>query len=85
MNNFKQFFNIEMRTKYFIHVLLCLFVASILIFILLIIGQKSLNQKEGSVAIETPNVFEELNLEAKSAVVWDVINKSRRRANLKVK
>ncbi|KKQ78190.1 MAG: hypothetical protein A3A96_00135 [Candidatus Zambryskibacteria bacterium RIFCSPLOWO2_01_FULL_39_39] len=74
MNNFKQFFNIEMRTKYFIHVLLCLFVASILIFILLIIGQKSLNQKEGSVAIETPNVFEELNLEAKSAVVWDVIN-----------
>src|SRR3989338_2036979 len=74
MNNFKQFFNIEMRTKYFIHVLLCLFVASILIFILLIIGQKSLNQKDGSVAIETPNVFEELNLEAKSAVVWDVIN-----------
>lgn len=75
-NNFKDFFSIERRTKYFINILAYLFVASVLIFSLLIIGGKSLNKKGGVTVIDikTPNAFEELDLEAKGAIVWDVIN-----------
>ena len=45
-NNLKKIFDIETRTKYFVHVLFGLLVISILIFSLLIIGGKSLKQKE---------------------------------------
>jgi D-alanyl-D-alanine carboxypeptidase (penicillin-binding protein 5/6) len=59
--------------KYFVHVLVGLLIFSILILSLLVIGEKSLNKKEG-VVVEIPNAFKEINLEAKSALVWDVVN-----------
>jgi D-alanyl-D-alanine carboxypeptidase len=71
LSKFKNFFNMETRTKYFIHVLVCFLIASVLIFALFVIGEKSSNKK---VVAETPNAFAEVNLEAKGAVVWDVIN-----------
>lgn len=64
----------EMRTKYFVHVLFFLFVASAIVFGLLIIGQKSLLNKNKTPAITKIDPFQEIQLEAKSAVVWDVIN-----------
>ena len=64
----------EMRTKYFVHVLFFLFVASAIVFGLLIIGQKSLLNKNKTPAIAKIDPFQEIQLEAKSAVVWDVIN-----------
>lgn len=73
-NNLKQKFDIEKRTKYFVHVLFGLFVISILIFSLLIIGAKSLDKKEKVAIANSPNAFDEIKLEAKSAIVWDVIN-----------
>jgi serine-type D-Ala-D-Ala carboxypeptidase (penicillin-binding protein 5/6) len=73
INNFKNFFSIENRTKYFVHVLVYLLIASVLIFSLLIIGEASLNKKK-PVAAETPNAFQKITLEAKGAIVWDVIN-----------
>jgi D-alanyl-D-alanine carboxypeptidase len=74
MDNFKKLFNIETRTKYFTHVLASLFVFSILILSLLLIGEKALNRKR-AIPPSVPNVFAEVNLEAKSAIVWDVVNK----------
>jgi D-alanyl-D-alanine endopeptidase (penicillin-binding protein 7) len=73
-NNFKKLFAIEIRTKYFVHVLVFLFLTITVIFSLLIIGGRSLNKKEKNIA-HIPNAFETINLEAKSAVVWDVVNK----------
>ncbi|OHB16526.1 MAG: hypothetical protein A2431_04255 [Candidatus Zambryskibacteria bacterium RIFOXYC1_FULL_39_10] len=73
-NNLKNFFEMEMRTKYFVHVLFFLFVASAIVFGLLIIGQKSLLNKNKTPAIAKIDPFQEIQLEAKSAVVWDVIN-----------
>ena len=73
-NNLKNFFEMEMRTKYFVHVLFFLFVASAIVFGLLIIGQKSLLNKNKTPAITKIDPFQEIQLEAKSAVVWDVIN-----------
>lgn len=64
----------EKRTKYFVHVLFFLFVASAIVFGLLIIGQKSLLNKNKTTAITKTDPFQEIQLEAKSAVVWDVIN-----------
>ena len=74
MNNFRKIWGIEVRTKYFIHILACLLAISVLIFSLLIIGEKSLDKKDASSATETLNSFQKINLEAKSVVVWDVIN-----------
>jgi len=73
-NNVKKIFEMEKRTKYFVHVLFFLFLASVIVFGLLIIGQKSLLEKNNTQTITKINPFEELNLEAKSVVVWDVIN-----------
>ncbi len=74
-NKFKKFFDKEAMTKYFVLALVCLLIFSVLIFSLLIIGEKSLNKKNAATAIKTPNAFEEIGLEAKSAVVWDVVGK----------
>lgn len=73
LNKFKEFFNMENRTRYFVSVLVCLLIISIAIFGLLIVGQKALNKKEKIVVVR-PNPFVEISLEAKSAVVWDVVN-----------
>jgi len=73
-NNFKKNFDIEKRTKYFVYVIAYLFVASVLIFTLLLIGENSLNKEKNILAMEIPSPFQEITLEAKSAVVWDVIN-----------
>jgi len=73
-NNVKKIFEMEKRTKYFVHVLFFLFLASVIVFGLLIIGQKSLLEKNNTQTITKINPFQELNLEAKSVVVWDVIN-----------
>ncbi|MFH0803994.1 MAG: hypothetical protein V1896_00100 [Candidatus Zambryskibacteria bacterium] len=74
-NKFKDFFNIENRTKHFPHVLVCFFIISILIFSLMIIGQEALNKKEKTAAAKIPSAFAEMSLEAKGAVVWDVVSK----------
>jgi len=74
LDNFKNFWGIERRTKYFTYVLTYFFIFSIVIFGLLIIGEKSLNEK-ARVITEAPNAFEEVKLEAKSAVVWDVVGR----------
>ncbi len=63
----------DFKTKYFIHVLVFLLVTSILIFSLLIIGEKSLNKKGVSVT-KTLKPFQEINLEARGAMVWDIVN-----------
>lgn len=73
-NNIKNFFEMERRTKYFVHVLFFLFVASAIVFGLLIIGQKSLLNKNKTPEITKIDPFQEIQLEAKSAIVWDVIN-----------
>ncbi len=73
-DNLKNFWSVEIRTKYFIHVLICLFVASVLVFGLMIIGSKSLNETGKAVVIEIPDAFQGISLEAKSVVVWDVVN-----------
>jgi serine-type D-Ala-D-Ala endopeptidase (penicillin-binding protein 7) len=70
-NNFKKFFNLETRTKYFPYFLMCLLIVSIIFFSFLIVGDKSLNKKVAEV--ETPSAFAEIKLEAKAAVVWDVV------------
>jgi serine-type D-Ala-D-Ala carboxypeptidase (penicillin-binding protein 5/6) len=71
-NNFKKFFSEEKRTKYFPHFLAYLLIIAVAVFSLLIVGEKSLNKKVAKV--EKPSMFASINLEAKAAVVWDVIN-----------
>jgi len=69
----KDFCGIEKRTKYFVCILVCLFAASVILFALLIIGEKSLNKK-GMADAEALSAFQRVTIEAKSAIVWDVIN-----------
>jgi len=71
---FKKVFGIENRTKYFVHVLVYLLVISVAIFALFIIGTASLNKKGGVAVKEKINYFENLNLEGKGIMVFDVIN-----------
>lgn len=73
-DNLKNFWGVEIRTKYFIHVLICLFIASVLVFGLMIIGGKSLNKTGKTAVVEIPDTFQGISLEAKSVVVWDVVN-----------
>ncbi len=72
--SFKDFFNIENRTKYFLHVLAFLCVTSLAIFGLLLIGQKALLNNEKKVTANIVNPFENIDIEAKGSVVWDVVN-----------
>jgi predicted secreted protein len=73
-DNFKNFFNIENRTKYFVHISIFLLVISIIIFALLLLGNQSLNQNKNVVQNTKPDPFSDLGLEAKSVVVWDTVN-----------
>lgn len=72
--NFKYFFSIEKRTKYFLYIIAFLSVAAIVIFGLLIIGENALNKKVGGVAETKINPFDNIEIEAKGVVVWDVVN-----------
>src|SRR3989344_6574880 len=74
IQNQKKIWGIDSRTKYFVYVLVGLSVISIALFVLLIIGKNSLNKKEAVIAKEATNQFENLNLQAKVVVVYDVIN-----------
>lgn len=72
-NNLKDFFSIDKRTKYFVHVLALLCLSAAIIFALLIIGEVALSRGNKKVKIK-PNPFENISLEGKGAVVFDVIN-----------
>lgn len=72
-DKFKKILEIETRTKYFTHFLLCLLVTSIVSFSLLIVLETTPRIKKTN-QIKKANAFETVDLEAKSAVVWDVVN-----------
>lgn len=74
LNKIKNFFTIEKRTQYFVHVIVYLFLASVVIFTLLIIGSKSLSKNENNTAKTEISPFEDLVFEGKGIVVFDVIN-----------
>lgn len=75
-NKLKNIFSIEKRTKYFAKVLaagLCFF--SLAIFFLLIIGNNRVQaEKEKGDPAEAPAAFNDISLEGKGVVVWDVVN-----------
>ncbi len=73
-NKFKDFFNIENRTKYFVHVFGVLLFFSVVIFGLLLIGERALSRPPEVSAEETPDPFENIEIRAKGAIVWDVVN-----------
>lgn len=73
-NKFTDLFNIENRTKYFGHILLFLLIASIVVFVTLVTGDQSLVKKQIGTTSQQSNAFENIELLAKGAVVWDVIN-----------
>jgi serine-type D-Ala-D-Ala carboxypeptidase (penicillin-binding protein 5/6) len=74
INKLKKLFSIENRTKYFVFVLLCLLMASIFIFTVLILGNQALQKNKKALIQEKTNAFADLNLEAKSVIVFDVVN-----------
>lgn len=74
LNKLKNFFTIEKRTEYFVHIIIYLFLASVVIFTLLIIGGKSLSRNENSTAKTEISPFKDLTFEGKGIVVFDVIN-----------
>lgn len=73
-NNQTAILGIEKRTKYFIHVLAGLCVISVIVFMLLVLGSKSLGEQEAAAVDLAPDPFQNIELQAKGAVVWDVIN-----------
>lgn len=73
-NNLKDLFGIENRTKYFIHFITFLFIATVIIFALLIVGNKDVKRNNGNVSKEKTDPFASVVLQAKSAIVWDVVN-----------
>jgi D-alanyl-D-alanine carboxypeptidase len=73
-NNFKDIFSIEKRTKYFIPFIICICIISIVVFALLLINGKYLNEQNNSATKAKINYFENINLEGKGIVVWDVVN-----------
>jgi len=74
LDKLKNIFSIENRTKYFIHVLVYFLIISIVIFIILIIGGKSQNRDANIAIKEKINPFQNLSLEGKGIVVFDLIN-----------
>ncbi len=74
-NNWKDFLNIENRTKYFVHFFSFLCLTSIIVFVIILIGSKSLTAEKFVEAEEKIDPFLNIKLEAKAAIVWDVVNK----------
>lgn len=74
-NKLKNIFSIEKRTKYFAKVLAGLCFFSLAIFFLLIIGNNRVQaEKEKGDPAEAPAAFNDISLEGKGVVVWDVVN-----------
>ncbi|MBN2093941.1 MAG: D-alanyl-D-alanine carboxypeptidase [Candidatus Zambryskibacteria bacterium] len=72
-NKFKNFFDKEIRAKYLVSILALLCISSILFFCMLIkVGEKT--EKKQFVKNTAFDAFQEINLTAQSAIVWDVLN-----------
>ncbi len=67
-------FSIEKRTKSFVSALIILSFISVLSFAILIHNEKRISAEEKATVI-TVSPFDNLKLEAKSAFIWDVVNK----------
>lgn len=68
----QKIFSLENRTKYFTHCLVSLSLLVILVFSLLLIGN---NKPQSPKSQPQKDIFGLIVIEAKAAVVWDVINK----------
>lgn len=76
MEKIKPLLTIENRTKYFLKVLSVFCILSIIVFASMLFSLDSAHQKKEALAKEViVNPFENIELEAKAVVVWDVINK----------
>jgi serine-type D-Ala-D-Ala carboxypeptidase (penicillin-binding protein 5/6) len=74
LDEFKQILSIENRTKYFVHLLICSLAVAVAVFALLIIGSQPTNKVQSLKAQERADFFENLPLEGKGIVVFDVLN-----------
>lgn len=68
----KKFFGLVNRTKYFNHCMASLSLLAILVFGLLLVGS---NKPQPPKSQLKTGVFESIIIEAKAAIVWDVVNK----------
>jgi len=73
-SNFKEFFEIENRTKYFVNVLLVLSILSIIVYGFAVAEDKPSTLVTKASADEKVDPFSNIDIEARSAIVWDVIN-----------
>ncbi len=64
---------IQKRTKYFVRALFLLSIFSIIIFGILVSGEK--NRVTAKEVATKPNYFEDITLESKAVLVWDVVNR----------
>lgn len=64
---------IQKRTKYFVRALFLLSIFSIIIFGILVSGEK--NRVTAKEVATKPNYFEDIALESKAVLVWDVVNR----------
>lgn len=74
-HRFKDLFNIENRTKYFVHTLLFFCVASIILFFILITEDVGKPKEVMAEEVVATDPFAEVTLLAKGVVVWDVVNR----------
>jgi D-alanyl-D-alanine carboxypeptidase (penicillin-binding protein 5/6) len=66
--------DMERRTKYFVHVVAILSLISIFIFAILVNGDKNPEKAEASEVEASPQPFTDIALEAKAAIVVDLVN-----------
>lgn len=77
MEKIKPLLTIENRTKYFLRILSVFCILSIIVFASMLVSLDIAHTKKQALAEESPkiNPFENIALEAKAVVVWDVVNK----------
>lgn len=73
-NKIRDLFNIENRTRYFNHALVFLCLFSIVLFLFLVVGDQSLAKRQIKTVSQKPDPFKNIDILAKGAVVWDVVN-----------
>ncbi len=75
-NHFLEKLNKETRTKYFFHTLAILALVSIFVFIFFLSEQKTITNRirQNQIKNSIVNPFEEISIDAKSVVVWDILN-----------
>lgn len=66
--------DIQKRTKYFVHILALLSLVSIFIFAILVSGERSPEKVEASEKVKRPDPFSNISLEARAAIVIDLVN-----------